>query len=119
MKILLVVLALLIASPLLAQDGGFGPKMKNAKIGKITSPRIALVHEGDISSAKGPKAKNTEVWNKESRKRLNVGFRKEINNPKALQAKNSNPWDKEKPEVNSKAVYEEPKSMRSKKRWIH
>lgn len=119
MKILLVVLALIIASPLLAQDGGFGPKMKNAKIGKITSPRIALVHEGEISSTKGPKAKNTEVWNKESRKRLNVGFRKEINNPKGLQAKNTNPWDKEKPQVDSKAVYEEPKSMRSKKRWIH
>jgi hypothetical protein len=49
---------------------------------------------------------------------LKVGFRDVIDNPKGLEAKNRNPWDK-RTTVDSKAVYQEPKSMRPKKGWIH
>ena len=39
-----------------------------------------------------------------------MGFRETIDNPKGLKAKNSNPWDKKPAKVDTKAVYEKPKS---------
>lgn len=96
-----------------------GPKFKNAQVGKVQGPKITLVHESNPTALQGPAAKNTEVWMTNSPKKLKVGFRDEINNPKGLQAKNRNPWDNEPARIDSKAVYEEPKSMRPKKSWIH
>ena len=96
-----------------------GPKAKNLKAGKTLGPRITLVTESSPSTLQGPAAKNTEVWMGKSSKKFKVRFRNTIDNPKGLEAKNRNPWDKKSNEVESRAVYEEPKSMRPKKGWIH
>lgn len=96
-----------------------GPKAKNLAAGKTLGPKITLVHESSPSTLKGPVAKNTEVWMTKPSRKFKVGFRDTIDNPKGLAAKNRNPWDNKNTPVNSKAVYEEPKSMRPKKSWIH
>lgn len=96
-----------------------GPKAKNLAAGKTLGPKITLVTESNPSTLKGPIAKNTEVWMNQSSKKFKVKFRDTIDNPKGLEAKNRNPWDKKGTKVESKAVYEEPKSMRPRKGWIH
>lgn len=118
-KLILFVCALAISTVAFSQDLSSGPKFKNAEIGKINGPKITLVHDSNVSTAKGPRAKNSEVWKDNSAKKRKVGFRDEINNPQGLKAKNTNPWDKPKPKANSKAAYEEPKSMKPKKGWFH
>lgn len=118
-KLTLFISALAISTLSFSQEVLTGPKLKNAQVGKVNGPKITLVHDSQPASIQGPAAKNTEVWMGNSPKKLKVGFRDEINNPKGLQAKNSNPWDKETPKVDSKAVYQEPKSMRPKKSWFH
>jgi hypothetical protein len=102
-----------------SQDFGMGPKFKNSSPGKIAGPRIALVHDSNPSTLKGPEAKNTPVWKQKTDKKFKVGFRDEINNPQGLQAKNSNPWDKPKAKADTKASFVEPKSMRPKRSWLH
>lgn len=118
-KLTLFVSALVISTLAFSQDVLTGPRLKNAQIGKVIGPRFTLVHDSQPSSLKGPLAKNSDVWMGKSSKKFKVGFRDEINNPQGLQAKNSNPWDKPTPKVETKAVYEVPKSMRPKKGWIH
>ncbi|MDX5339049.1 MAG: hypothetical protein LPK25_08480 [Cyclobacteriaceae bacterium] len=102
-----------------SQDFLMGPKAKNLAAGKTLGPKITLVTESSPATLQGPIAKNTEVWMGESSKKFKVKFRDTLNNPKGLEAKNRNPWDKKLPTVDSKAVYEEPKSMKPKKGWIH
>ena len=81
-------------------------KVKQERDGKT---RLALIAE----------AKNFKQWNSESAK-LQIRTRSEINNPKGLEAKNRKVWEKsQKIQVNSKASYIEPKSMRKKKLWWH
>lgn len=118
-KLTLFISAFAITTLAFSQDIMTGPKFKNAQVGKVQGPKITLVHESNPTTLQGPVAKNSEVWMSKPSKKLKVGFRDEINNPKGLQAKNKNPWDKEPAKVDSKAVYEEPKSMRPKKSWIH
>lgn len=118
-KLTLFISAFLISTLSFSQDMLMGPKFKNAPVGTVQGPKITLVHESHPSALKGPAAKNTEVWMSEPAKKLKVGFRETIDNPKGLQAKNRNPWDKKPTTVDSKAVYEEPKTMRQKKSWIH
>ena len=118
-KLILFVSTLAISSIAFCQDFTAGPKFKNAEIGKLNLPKITLVHDSNVSTVKGPLAKNSEVRKQEDSKKIQVGFRDEINNPKGLKAKNSNPWDKAAPKPETKASYQEPKSMRPKKGWIH
>ena len=118
-KLTLFISAMVISTLAFSQEVLTGPMLKNAQVGKVNGPKITLVHESQPSTIKGPVAKNKEVWMGNSSKKLKVGFRDEINNPQGLQAKNSNPWDKQTPKVDSKAVYQEPKSMRPKKGWLH
>jgi hypothetical protein len=118
-KLILFVSALAISTIAFCQDFTAGPKFKNAEIGKINLPKITLVHDSKVSTVKGPTVKNDNVWKKEDSKKIQVGFRDEINNPKGLKAKNSNPWDKATPKTETKAAYQEPKSMRPKKAWLH
>jgi hypothetical protein len=118
-KIALIFSALLISSLGYSQDFLTGPKAKNAKAGTLNGPKISLVHQSAPETVQGPLAKNQDIWAKESSK-SNVVFRKEINNPKGLQAKNQKPWERtQEVIVDTKAVYEEPKSMKPKKIWIH
>ncbi len=118
-KFILTGLLVLSSSVAFSQDLTLGPKFKNSSPGKISGPKIALVHDSNPSTLKGPAAKNTPVWKQKSDKKFKVGFRDEINNPQGLQAKNSNPWDKPKPKVETKASFVEPKSMRPKRSWFH
>lgn len=118
-KLTLFISAFAISTLAFSQEMMIGPKFKNATVGKVQGPKITLVHESNPAKLKGPAAKNTEVWMSQPSKKMKVGFRDTIDNPKGLQAKNSNPWDKKPVKVDSKAVYEEPKSMRAKKSWIH
>jgi hypothetical protein len=118
-KLILFISAFVISTLSFAQGTLTGPKFKNASAGKIPGPKITLVHESSPGSLQGPVAKNSEVWMSEPAKKIKVGFRDEIDNPKGLHAKNQNPWDKKSDKVDSKAVYEEPKTMRPKKNWIH
>jgi hypothetical protein len=118
-KLTLFISAMAISMMAFSQEVFTGPKFKNAQVGKVNSPKITLVHDSQPAAIKGPAAKNTDVWMGKSTKKMKVGFRDELNNPQGLQAKNSNPWDKEAPKVDSKAVYQEPKSMRPKKGWFH
>jgi hypothetical protein len=119
LKFTLFISAFFISMLSFSQDMIKGPKFKNVPVGTVQGPKFTLVHESNVSAIKGPTAKNTEIWMSEPSKKLKVGFRDTIDNPKGLQAKNKNPWDKKPTTVNSKAVFEEPKSMRPKKFWIH
>jgi hypothetical protein len=118
-RLTLFISAFAISSLAFSQDMLMGPKFKNAPAGTVQGPKITLVHESNPAVLKGPAAKNTEVWMAQPVKKVNVGFRDTIDNPKGLKAKNANPWDRKKPQVDSKAVYEEPKSMKPKRSWIH
>ncbi|SEF91188.1 hypothetical protein [Algoriphagus boritolerans] len=118
-KLTLFIFAFAISTMTFSQEILMGPKFKNAPVGKVQGPRITLLHESSPASLQGPVAKNTEVWMARSAKKVTVGFRDTIDNPKGIQAKNNNPWDKKTSKVDSKAVYEEPKSMRPKKGWFH
>ncbi len=114
-----IVVALLISSVGFSQEIGLGPKIKNSHPAKAKTPKMSLVHESSPLSLKGPEAKNTSVWSSKTSK-SKVRFREEITNPKGLEAKNHKPWDdKSSIQTNSKAVYEEPKSMKPKKTWFH
>lgn len=118
-KLAFIFSAMLFAMTAYSQDFLMGPKAKNATVGKSFGPKITLVHDSAPSSLQGPVAKNSEIWMGKPSKKLKVGFRETIDNPKGLQAKNSRPWERKTTIPNSKAVYEEPKSMKPKKVWIH
>ncbi len=117
-KLTLFISAFVISAMGYSQEILTGPKFKNAPAGTIQGPKITLVHEASPATLQGPVAKNSEVWMTKPSSRLKVGFRDVIDNPKGLEAKNRNPWDK-KTTVNSKAVFQQPKSMRPKKGWLH
>lgn len=117
-KLTLFISAFVISTMAFSQEILTGPKFKNAPAGTIQGPKITLVHESSPLTVQGPAAKNSAVWMGERSSKLKVGFRDVIDNPKGLEAKNRNPWDK-KTTVDSKAVFQEPKSMRPKKGWIH
>lgn len=117
-KLTLFISAFVISTMAFSQEILTGPKFKNAPAGTIKGPKITLVHESNLEVLQGPVAKNTEAWMTSPSSKLKVGFRDVIDNPKGLEAKNRNPWDK-RTTVDSKAVYQEPKSMRPKKGWIH
>lgn len=118
-KLAVLLIAVMIATVSYSQQFITGPKAKNAQVGKVSSPKITILHDSNPATLKGPVAKNSEVWMEEPVRKIKVGFREEIDNPQGLKAKNSNPWDKPQPKIDSKAVYQEPKSMTSKKTWIH
>jgi hypothetical protein len=119
-KVAFMVLALVLSYTSYSQQFIPSHKAKNAQVGKIKLSKLNLLHDSAPASVQGPLAKNTEIWMEEPVRKLKVGFRDEIDNPQGLKAKNSNPWDKKKEiKVDSKAVYQEPKSMRPRKTWIH
>lgn len=117
-KLTLLVASLLISSFAFSQDFLMGPRAKNAPIGKVNGPKITLLHESNPSTIQGPAAKNTAAWMGNSSGKLKVGFRDKIDNPMGLEAKNRNPWDR-KPSIPTKAAYEENKTMKRRKSWIH
>lgn len=118
-KLALLVVAIMIATFSYSQQFITGPKAKNAQIGKVRTPKITILHDSNPATLQGPLAKNSEVWMEEPVRKFKVGFREEIDNPQGLKAKNSHPRNKPQTKVDSKAVYQEPKSMTSRKTWIH
>ena len=117
-KLTLLVATLLVSTMAFSQDFLMGPRAKNAQVGKLKGPKITMVHESNPSNLQGPAAKNTTAWMGKSSGKLKVGFRETIDNPMALEAKNRNPWDR-KPAIPSKAAFEESKTMKRRKSWIH
>jgi hypothetical protein len=116
---LLILVAFLVFSTSFSQDILKGPAAKNAKLGKASSSKISFVFDTSPTLTKGPDAKNFKVWNKEG-SAVAIRTRKVINNPKGLQAKNRKVWEEsETNQVDSKASYEIPKSMRKRKIWWH
>jgi hypothetical protein len=116
---ILILVAFLVSSTSFPQDILKGPAAKNAKMGKASSTKISFVFEVSPTLTKGPDAKNFKVWNKES-SAVAIRTRKVFNNPKGLQAKNRKVWEEsETNQVDSKAFYEMPKSMRKRKIWWH
>ncbi len=117
-KLTLFISALVVSTMAFSQEILTGPRFKNAPAGTIQGPKITLVHESSPASLQGPIAKNSDIWAAKPSSKIKVGFRDVIDNPKGLEAKNRNPWDK-KVSVDSKAVFQQPKSMRPKKGWLH
>lgn len=116
---LLILVTFLISSSVFSQDILKGPAAKNAKPGKTSSTNFSIVFDNIPTLTKGPDAKNFKVWNKES-SAVVIRTRKVINNPKGLQAKNRKVWEEsETNQMDSKAAYELPKSMRKRKIWWH
>lgn len=116
---LLILVAFLVSSTAFSQDILKGPAAKNVKPGNISSNKINFVFDYNPTLTKGPDAKNFKVWNKES-SALEIRTRKVIDNPKGLHAKNRKVWEEsENKQLNSKASYELPKSMRKRKSWWH
>jgi hypothetical protein len=116
---LLILVAFLVFSASFSQDILKGPAAKNVKLWKASSSKISFVFDNSPTLTKGPAAKNFKVWNKEG-STIAIRTRKVINNPKGLQAKNRKVWEEsETNQVDSKASYELPKSMRKRKIWWH
>ena len=118
-KLLLFLSAFCILGFAQAQSLSKGPKAKNAKVWKTQDKSLKVVFHSSPQTLTGAEAKNFKQWNSESAK-LQIRTRSEINNPKGLEAKNRKVWEEsQKVQVNSKASYIEPKSMRKKKLWWH
>ncbi len=117
-KLTLLLFALLIFQIGFTQDFLKGPKAKNISFAKSKTSQTSLVFYSNPERPKGVESKKFKIWNSESSK-VQVRTRKVINNPKGLKAKNRKVWEEEEIDVDSKAAYELPKSMRPKKSWWH
>ena len=116
---LLILVAFLVSALAYGQDILKGPAAKNAKIRNATAAKMNFVFDNNPLDSKGPAAKNFKIWNKES-SAVSIRTRKVINNPKGLQAKNRKVWEEsESIQVDSKASYQLPKSMKKRKIWWH
>ena len=102
-----------------AQEISPGLKAKNGLFGKFKVLKISFVTQSSKLEPNGPKAKNKSPWAKDLKKGNPIEFTSgepELTGPKS---KNAKPNRKKEPKVSSKAAYQEPKSMRPRKRWIH
>ena len=96
-----------------------GLKAKNGLFGKFKALKISFVTQSSKLEPIGPKAKNKSPWAKNLEKGSPIEFTSrepELTGPKSKNAKSSR---KKEPKVSTKAAYQEPKSMRPRKRWIH
>ena len=102
-----------------AQEISPGLKAKNGLFGKSKVLKIPLVTQSSKLEPKGPKAKNKSPWAKNQEKGNPIKFNTgepELTGPKS---KNAKPSRMKEPKVSTKAAYQEPRSMRPRKRWIH
>jgi hypothetical protein len=117
-KISFFLLALSLAYMGHAQEISPSVKAKNGLFGKSKVLKIPLVTQSSKLEPNGPKAKNKFPWAKNSEKGNPIKFNTgepELTGPTS---KNVKPGKKEY-QVSTKAAYQEPKSMRPRKRWIH
>jgi hypothetical protein len=118
-KISFFLLALSIAYLGHAQEISPSFKAKNGLFGKFKVLKIPFVTQSSKPELKGPKAKNQSPWAKNLEKGSPIEFtsgESEFTGPKS---KNAKPSRKKETKVSTKAAYQEPKSMRPRKRWIH
>ena len=102
-----------------AQEISPGLKAKNGLFGKFKVLKISFVTQSSKLEQNGPKAKNKSPWAKNLEKGIPIEFTSgepELTGPKS---KNAKPSKKKEPKVSTRAAYQEPKSMRPRKRWIH
>jgi hypothetical protein len=102
-----------------AQEVPTGLKTKNGYFKKFSSIKFTLIQRDSTGPLKGPKAKNQFPWEQKSTSGESLVVTKGNDSKKGLKSKNANPWDPQLPKTNSKASYEEPKSMKPRKRWFH
>lgn len=94
-------------------------KAKNGLFGKSKVLKIPFVTQSSKLESNGPKAKNKSPWVKNQEKGSPIEFftgEPDLTGPKS---KNVKPSRKKEPKVSTKAAYQELKSMRPRKRWIH
>ena len=118
-KISFFLLALSLANTAHAQEISPSFKAKNGLLGKSKALKIPFVTQGSKLEPKGPKAKNKSPWAKNLEKGSPIEFTSGESVLTGPQAKNAKPKKKKEPQVSTKAAYQEPKSMRPRKRWIH
>ena len=118
-KICFFLLALSLAYMGYAQEISPSLKAKNGLFGKFKALKISFVTQSSTLEPNGPKAKNKSPWAKNQEKGNPIEFisgEPELTGPKSKNPKSSR---KKEPKVSTKAAYQEPKSMRPRKRWIH
>lgn len=94
-------------------------KAKNGLFGKSKVLKIPFVTQSYKLEPKGPTAKNKSPWAKNSEKGSPIEFTSGETEPTGPKSKNAKPGKNKEPKVSTKAAYQEPKSMRPRKRWIH
>jgi len=102
-----------------AQEISPGVKSKNGFFGKSKVLKIPFVTQSSKLESNGPKAKNKFPWAKNLEKGSPIEFSTGEPQPTGPKSKNAKPSRKKEPKVSTKAAYQEPKSMRPRKRWIH
>ena len=102
-----------------AQEISPGLKAKNGLFGKFKVLKISFLTQSSKPEPNGPKAKNKSPWAKNQEKGSPIEFSTGEPEPIGPKSKNAKPSRKKEPKVSSKAAYQEPKSMRPRKRWIH
>lgn len=118
-KISFFLLALSFAYMGHAQEISPGVKAKNGLFDKFKAIKISFVTQSSKLEPNGPKAKNKSPWAENQEKGNPIEFTSgepELTGPTF---KNAKPNRKKEPKVSTKAAYQEPKSMRPRKRWIH
>ncbi|MDA0315587.1 MAG: hypothetical protein O3A40_09870, partial [Bacteroidetes bacterium] len=102
-----------------AQEMSSSPKVKNGLFSKFKAVKITIATQSQELSKKGPRAKNKVP----QRKRFENGTSSLVTldqaTSKGPRSKNSKPGTKKEPKVATRAAYQEPKSMRPRKRWFH
>lgn len=102
-----------------AQEISPGLKVKNGLFGKFKILKISFVTQSSKLEPNGPKAKNKSPWAKNQEKGNPIEYSTGEPEPTGPKSKNAKPSRKKEPKVSTKAAYQEPKSMRPRKRWIH
>uniref|UniRef100_UPI0040487496 hypothetical protein n=1 Tax=Algoriphagus sp. TaxID=1872435 RepID=UPI0040487496 len=118
-KISFFLVAVSLASLSFAQDMSSSPKVKNGLFGKFKAVKITIATQSRELSEKGPRAKNKVPQRKRFENRASNLVVFDQTPPKGPRSKNSKPGKQKELKVATKAVYQEPKSMRPRKRWLH
>jgi hypothetical protein len=118
-KISFFLVAVSLASLGFAQDMSSSPQVKNGLFGKFKAVKITIATQPRELSEKGPRAKNKISQRKEIENGASSLVILDQATSKGPSSKNSTPGTKKEPKVATRAAYQEPKSMKPRKRWIH
>lgn len=118
-KISFFLIAISFASLSFAQDMSASPQVKNGLFGKFKALKFTIATQTRELSEKGPRAKNKVPQRKGFENSFSNLVSLEQATSKGPRSKNSKPGKQKELKVSTKAAYQEPKSMRPRKRWFH